>query len=58
MCGKIGFASQAEAKRFARQSSRQSKVPGRLYPYRCACGDWHLTHYSPQEQRRRYGRAA
>lgn len=56
------FRSAADAKRWWRQTYWAQGKP-RLYPYRCASGEhWHLTHYTPQQQKtlvhRQRGRSA
>ena len=51
------FRSQADARRWWRRAYFTQGKP-RLWPYRCPAGDhWHLTHHSPQEQRRLHERA-
>lgn len=51
-CGKMHFASQADAKTFVRWGQGGGRDL-KLRPYRCpGCGGWHLTHYTKVEQRR------
>lgn len=59
MCGKLRFASSAEAKRFARQKGfrgESSRKPP-TNAYQCShpecAGAWHLTSIGKVEQRRR-----
>lgn len=42
--------SRAAARRFQRRQEIPDK--DRLWPYLCTCGAWHLTHQTPDEQKR------
>jgi hypothetical protein len=54
MCGKMRFASRAEAKAWAREAKRSGS--GDQRPYLCQfgeCGCWHLTsRYTARDSRR------
>ena len=67
MCNKVGYDSKQAAKADAKAllmanrnrthgKSGKSLSVGKLTPYECFCGEWHLTAASKSEQKRIMGR--
>jgi hypothetical protein len=59
---KQAFPSRGSAKAEAKRAAQRYTLRGQLRPYRCDCGDWHLTHLSGKlrqlDRRKRRANAA